>query len=196
MKTDLSDISVDVAQVAKVAYEALRAFNQTIGNTNIRSWEDCEQAERDVMLQRVIFRLNNPGKDMESREEFLFTSIVEVFCAMAHRVQQPAPIQPPTMQIKAGEKNDPTVEIGGGSIAVTPELQQVMATLGFKEAEGSFVYNANGRAIWFNPKSSFPDDEITRQIVECAEAIGARTEINEIRKALGLPFEPLATMQG
>lgn len=99
------------------------------------------------------------------------------------------------MTIKPGEKNDPSVAIGGGSIAVTPELERFMTALGFHEVHGSFVYNANGRAIWVNPKSTVPDSDITRQIIEQAEQIGQRTKINEIRQALDLPFDVVATLE-
>jgi hypothetical protein len=95
-----------------------------------------------------------------------------------------------TPSIKAGEKNDPSVEIGGGNgvAACTPQFREAMELLGFKESEGSFVFNSGGRAIWVNPSSPFLNEDVTKQIITQAEAIGARTKINEIRKALDLPF--------
>jgi hypothetical protein len=101
---------------------------------------------------------------------------------------------PPTMIVKAGEKNDPSVQIGNcGSQCVTQSYRAVMSFLGFTEAEGSFVYNANGRAIWVNPTLPLPTEDITNQIVAAAEAIGARAKINQIRAALDIPFEVVAT---
>jgi hypothetical protein len=103
------------------------------------------------------------------------------------------PINPP--YIKAGEKNDPSVEIGQGcSAVVVPRYREVMLLLGFKESEGSFVYNANGRAIWVNPGSTDITEDITKQIVAAAEEIGKRAKINEIRKALDIPFGELSTL--
>jgi hypothetical protein len=94
-----------------------------------------------------------------------------------------------TPQIKAGEKNDPSVEIGQGNAAVvTPQFREAMELLGFKESEGSFVYNSGGRAIWINPTSPELSEDVTRQIIAQAEVIGSRAKINELRKALDLPF--------
>jgi hypothetical protein len=96
-----------------------------------------------------------------------------------------------TPHIKAGEKNDPSVQIGGGGDAVdccTPEFREAMKLLGFQESEGSFVYNAGGRAIWVNPTSTCMTEDVTEQIIAQAEAIGRRAKINEIRKALDIPF--------
>jgi hypothetical protein len=100
-----------------------------------------------------------------------------------------------TMTIKPGKDNDPSIEIGSGAApVVSQEFVNVMKTLGFTEAEGSFVYNSGGRAIWVNPQSEAPDENITKQIIAAAEAIGSRTKINEIRQALDLPFEVVATI--
>jgi predicted RNA-binding protein YlxR (DUF448 family) len=94
-----------------------------------------------------------------------------------------------TPSINPGEKNDPSVEIGkGGSAVVTPQFREAMELLGFQESEGSFVFNSGGRAIWVNPSSPSLTADVTKQIVAHAEQIGARTKINEIRKALDLPF--------
>lgn len=99
----------------------------------------------------------------------------------------PEIINPP--YIKAGEKNDPSVEVGiGASACVEPVFREAMRLLGFTESEGSFVYNSGGRAIWINPQSTSLNSKVTDQIIEQAEAIGRRAKINEIRKALDLPF--------
>lgn len=92
--------------------------------------------------------------------------------------------------IKAGAKNDPSVEIGGEGTAdcVTLQFREVMTLLGFKEAQGAFVFHADGRAIWVNPSSPSLSEDVTKQIVAAAEAIGRRAKINEVRKALDLPF--------
>jgi hypothetical protein len=227
-------ITIDVAQIAKVCHEANRAYAQTLGDKTLKSWEECEQAQRDSILQGVLFRINNPDAgpsashdswmaakvkdgwkygpslDREAKihpamvpfeklpvavqiKDNLFTGIVNsITAALEMRAQAMTP--PPMMQILAGEKNDPSVEIGAGAARhVTPEYLKVMATLGFREAEGSFIFNAKGRAIWVNPKSPSPTQDITEQIVEAAEAIGARTKINQIREALDIPFEVVAT---
>jgi hypothetical protein len=189
---------VDVAQIAKVCHEAARAHEQTLGNKGTKSWEEIEQIERDQVMQAVLEHLNNPATDFGTRiAPALFANIVRAFSGGRSLVlpfrEIPAP---PMMSIKAGEKNDPSVAIGcGASAGVTQEYLDGMAVLGFKEAEGSFVYNANGRAIWVNPTSPSPSEDITRQIVEQAEAIGARRKINEIRQALDLPFEVVATIE-
>jgi hypothetical protein len=100
-------------------------------------------------------------------------------------------------QVKAGKSNDPSVEVkdGGNVACCTPEFRDVMRLLGFKEAEGSFVYNADGRAIWVNPSSPFLNEDVTKQIVAAAEAIGRRAKINEFRKALDLPFGEVAVVK-
>lgn len=96
---------------------------------------------------------------------------------------------PHVPSINPGKNNDPSVEIGhGNSAVVTPQFREAMELLGFKESEGSFVFNAGGRAIWVNPSSPCLNEDVTKQIVKQAEEIGARTKINEIRKALDLPF--------
>lgn len=99
------------------------------------------------------------------------------------------------MTIKPGKDNDASVEIGSGVAAkVSPEFANVMKILGFDEAEGSFVYNSKGRAIWVNPQDQAPGEDITKQIIAAAEAIGSRSKINEIRRALDLPFDVVATV--
>ena len=92
--------------------------------------------------------------------------------------------------IKAGEKNDPSVQVGHGDgvACCTPQFREAMKLLGFEESEGSFVYNAHGRAIWVNPSSPTMSADVTEQIVTQAEQIGKRTKINEMRKVLDLPF--------
>jgi hypothetical protein len=95
-----------------------------------------------------------------------------------------------TPNIKAGDKNDPSVEVGSGDgvAACTPLFREAMRLLGFVESEGSFIYNSGGRAIWINPSSPELTEDVTQQIILQAEAIGSRTKINEFRKALDLPF--------
>src|SRR5947209_6587950 len=93
--------------------------------------------------------------------------------------------------IKVGEKNDPSVQIaqGGASQVVTKEYKDTMTALGFSETpEGSFVYNSGGRAIWVNPTSVVVTEDITNQIILCAEEIGKRAKINAIRRELDLSF--------
>lgn len=105
-----------------------------------------------------------------------------------------APVNPP--YIKAGEKNDPSVEVGFGNAAcVTPEFRDIMLKLGFKESEGSFVYDSDGRAIWINPQSPGLNSNVTDQIIKQAEAIGRRAKINEMRKVLDLPFGEVETIK-
>jgi hypothetical protein len=95
-----------------------------------------------------------------------------------------------TPHIKAGENNDPSVKIGGNEdvASCTPQFREAMRLMGFTESEGSFVYNSSGRAIWINPTSPALSEDVTKQIIAQAEAIGSRSKINEIRKALDLPF--------
>jgi hypothetical protein len=101
-----------------------------------------------------------------------------------------------TPHVKAGEKNDPSVEIGQGNAAcVTQQFREVMAALGFEESNGSFVYNSGGRAFWINPQSPTLNSNVTDQIIAQAEAIGKRTKINEIRQALDLPFGEVAVVK-
>jgi hypothetical protein len=101
-----------------------------------------------------------------------------------------------TPQIKAGENNDPSVEVGTGNVeVVTPQFREAMSLLGFVESEGSFVYNSGGRAIWINPSSPELSEDVTKQIITQAEAIGSRTKINELRKALDLPFGVVDVLQ-
>lgn len=103
---------------------------------------------------------------------------------------------PSVTAIEAGEKNDPSVEIGAGcSACVTPHYRETMLALGFKESLGSFVFNAGGRAVWVNPKSPTVTEDITRQIVEAAEEIGKRHKINQIRQALDLPLGEVAVVK-
>lgn len=100
--------------------------------------------------------------------------------------------------IKAGEKNDPSVEVhfGGGLEACTPQFREVMRLLGFKEdITGSFVYHAGGRAIWVNPKSPDLTEDVTKQIIDQAEAIGRRAKINELRKCLDIPFGEISELE-
>lgn len=99
----------------------------------------------------------------------------------------------PQTIITAGKNNDPSVAIGGSSFADN-ESRNVLLFLGFTEKDGGqFVYNADGRAIWVDAARG-PRPSLMQQIVQCAEGIGARTKINEIRKALDLPFEPVAVV--
>lgn len=99
--------------------------------------------------------------------------------------------------IKPGEKNDPSVEVGqmGGADCCTKQFREVMRLLGFTESEGSFVYNASGRAIWVNPSSPELSANVTEQIVAAAEQIGKRAKINEIRKVLDLPFGEVSVIK-
>lgn len=189
---------IDVAQVAKVCHEAARADEQTWGVISTKPWAELDQAARDARMQTVLDHLNNPDKDFGTGiESALFANIVRAYSSGRAPILPFRKVPPrPMMSLKAGDKNDPSVDIGvGASAAVVPEFLNVMSILGFKEAEGSFVFNANGRAIWVNPNSPSPSEDITKQIVEAAEAIGARTKINEIRKALDLPFEIVATIE-
>lgn len=100
-----------------------------------------------------------------------------------------------TPQIKAGENNDPSIEVGSANVTVTPQFREAMNLLGFVESEGSFVYNSGGRAIWINPSSPELSEDVTRQIITQAESIGQRAKINEIRKALDLPFGVVDVLQ-
>lgn len=95
--------------------------------------------------------------------------------------------------ISAGKSNDPSVAITS-AVDTTVECRAILLSLGFTEMNGgSFVYNAHGRAIWVDSTDDLHN--ITEQIIQNAEAIGARTKINEIRNALDLPFEPLAVAE-
>jgi hypothetical protein len=224
--------TVDIAQIAKVCHEANRAYSQTLGDNSLKSWEECDQAQRDSIIQGVLFRINNPDESpgaahnawMENKlkngwkfgsllnrdakmhpcivpfedllpslqvKDGLFSGIVKAMASTG--VVERTFSQPSTMTIQAGKKNDPSVEIGGVAGSVSSAFRSIMQTLGFKEAEGSFVYNADGRAIWVNPASPQPTADITAQIVAAAEAIGARAKINQIRDALDIPFEVVAT---
>lgn len=184
---------VDVAQIAKVCHEAVRAHEQTLGNKGTKSWEEIDQPARDATMQTVLVHLNNPTSTFGSRiTHALFANIVRAFSGGRKPVLSFRAA--PMMSIKAGEQNDPSVDIGSGE-AVTQEFLDVMTALGFREVHGSFVYNADGRAIWVNPQASGPNENITRQIVEQGEAIGARRKINEIRQALDLPFEVIAVVE-
>lgn len=102
-----------------------------------------------------------------------------------------------TPHIKAGDKNDPSVEVGGGNgvACCTPQFREAMRLLGFAESEGSFVYNSGGRAIWVNPSTPELSEDVTKQIIAQGEAIGSRTKINELRKALDLPFGVLDVLK-
>lgn len=52
----------DVAQIAKVAHEANRAFCQTLGDDMTpKPWEACSDAQRASIISGVLFRLNNPS---------------------------------------------------------------------------------------------------------------------------------------
>jgi hypothetical protein len=106
-----------------------------------------------------------------------------------------APINPP--YLKAGEKNDPSVEVaqGGYAAVIVPQFREAMRLLGFEESEGSFVYNSGGRAIWVNPQSTGLNSNVTEQIITQAEAIGRRAKINEMRKVLDLPFGEVSVVK-
>lgn len=226
---------VDIAQIAKVCHEANRAYCATLGDTSVQPWEKASQAQRDSIMQGVLFRINNPNAGPEASHEawlrhktdqgwklgplkdeaakthpsmvpfsqlpvsvqikdFLFSGIVKAILNGASA--RPEKVTTPPTAIEAGEKNDPSVEIGVGCAScVTAQYRDTMLSLGFKESLGSFVYHAEGRAIWVNPQSPVVTEDITKQIVASAEEIGKRHKINEIRKALDIPFGEVAVVK-
>ena len=60
---------LDVAQIAKVAHEANRAYCQTNGDLTHKSWEEISQERRDGLIKGVLYRLNNPGASVEATHE-------------------------------------------------------------------------------------------------------------------------------
>jgi RyR domain len=47
--------------LAKVAYEAMRAYNQTLGVYSEKPWDQLAEPEQNAHVQRVAYRLDNPG---------------------------------------------------------------------------------------------------------------------------------------
>lgn len=128
-------------------------------------------------------------------KDFLFAGIVKAVCAavvMSGPSQSAAPVayEAAAPVIAAGKSNDPSVQIGS-SESSTPGYRDVLLSLGFNEANGDFVYNADNRAIWVSGGGNV--QRIMPQITACAEAIGRRTKINEIKAALDIPFEVIET---
>jgi len=60
--------TIDIAQTAKVCYEATRAYSQTLGE-NKKPWEEIEQSERDTYMNGVISRVNNLDATPEEQHE-------------------------------------------------------------------------------------------------------------------------------
>lgn len=246
--------SPDIAQIAKICHTANMAYAQTLGDTSIKSWEDSDQAQRDSIMNGVLFRINNPGapdsashdnwlackradgwvygpvKDAANKvhpcfveydrlpaeqqmKDHLFTGIVNALTgttvaqcvcvpdpepAVLLSTAPPAPLatsrySAPTRvpAIAASAYNDPDVQIGM-AVSMPPDVRAVLTQLGFVEVVGNaFVYNSNKRGIWVDGAATLAD--IMPKITACAEAIGERKKINQIRSALDIPFNDIAT---
>jgi hypothetical protein len=50
-----------VADIAKVTYEANRAYAQTLGDNSFAPWDEAPDWQKETNIKGVEFRRNNPG---------------------------------------------------------------------------------------------------------------------------------------
>ncbi len=113
-------MSLQPRQIAKVVYEALRAYSGTIGAPDTKHWEGATQAERDEILNRVDATLRGvpyqtgiaPSDQIKGR---LLTSIVGVFVGVYnppvhYSAPSAKPIEPLPIPVEVFANPDVPVE--------------------------------------------------------------------------------------
>ena len=119
---------IHIKQISKVVYEAIRAYNGTIGEPDQKSWEGATQAERDSILNKVEAILNGqphgptgirPSEQIRAK---LVTGITGIFYLQANPpvvYAPPTEATPPTPEIPVEVFPNPDVEDGNRLIPVS-----------------------------------------------------------------------------
>jgi hypothetical protein len=121
-------------QKSKLLFQDLELCEFRYPNNSIQGKDAFER--EDVELR------HRAPEDQVPLEQFHVRGLIRFFDeTWIHRRSRPA------------RDNDPSVQVGNGNHInyCTPQFREAMRLLGFVESEGSFVYNAGGRAIWINP---------------------------------------------